>query len=36
MMEARELAYVKLGKNRRIPWEALYTLIEANTIEAAD
>jgi excisionase family DNA binding protein len=32
MMERQEVRYVKLGKSRRIPWEALYELIDKNTV----
>jgi excisionase family DNA binding protein len=32
MMDAGELAYVKLGKSRRIPWDAVLQLVEQNTV----
>lgn len=32
MMDAGELAYIKLGKSRRIAWEAVYKLVAENTI----
>lgn len=32
LMERGELAYVKLGKSRRIPWSALEGLIERNLV----
>jgi excisionase family DNA binding protein len=34
MMENGSLTYVKLGKSRRIPWDAVLKLIESNTIGA--
>ena len=30
MMDRGELAYVKLGKSRRIPWDALDELVQKN------
>lgn len=32
MMESGELAYVKLGKSRRIRWSDVLALVEQNTI----
>ena len=32
MMDAGELAYVKLGKSRRVPWGAVHELVKQNTI----
>jgi excisionase family DNA binding protein len=32
MMEAKELAYVKLGKSRRIRWSELLKLVEQHTV----
>jgi excisionase family DNA binding protein len=32
MMEGGELAYVKLGRSRRIPWAALQELVAKNTV----
>lgn len=36
MMEAGLLAYVKLGKSRRIPWDAVTNLVSQNTVGVAD
>jgi excisionase family DNA binding protein len=32
LMETGELPYVKLGKSRRVRWEDVLKLVEANTI----
>lgn len=32
LMDRGELRYVKLGKSRRIPWDALAELVQRNTI----
>ena len=32
MMEAGQLAYVKLGKSRRIPWDAVHGMVEENLV----
>lgn len=32
MMDSGELAYVKLGKSRRVPWDAVLRLVEQNTV----
>ena len=34
LMEAGQLAYVKIGKSRRIPWEAIEELVQKNTVGA--
>jgi excisionase family DNA binding protein len=34
LMDVGKLAYVKIDKARRIPWESLLELIEANTVRA--
>jgi excisionase family DNA binding protein len=34
LMEKGELRYVKIGKSRRIPWEALQELVARNTVGA--
>jgi excisionase family DNA binding protein len=36
LMDDGSLPYVKLGKSRRVPWEAVLRLVEANTISAED
>jgi excisionase family DNA binding protein len=36
MMDAGDIAYVKLGKARRIPWSELSRLIERHTVPARD
>jgi excisionase family DNA binding protein len=35
LMDAGKLRYVKIGKSRRIPWDALEELVEKNTIGTA-
>jgi len=35
MMDAGELAYVKLGKSRRVRWSDVAALIDANTVSRA-
>jgi excisionase family DNA binding protein len=32
LMDKGELRYVKLGKSRRIPWDALDELVRKNTV----
>lgn len=32
LMDGGELAYVKIGKARRIPWTALISLVKRNTV----
>ncbi|MFH1920113.1 MAG: helix-turn-helix domain-containing protein [Planctomycetota bacterium] len=32
MMDRGELAYVKLGKSRRVPWEAVIGLVKSSTV----
>jgi excisionase family DNA binding protein len=34
LMERGDLRYVKIGKSRRIPWQALDELVRRNTIGA--
>jgi excisionase family DNA binding protein len=34
LMESGQLSYVKIGKSRRIPWDAVKQLILRNTITA--
>jgi excisionase family DNA binding protein len=33
MMDAGELAYVKLGKSRRVPWDAVHRLVASNMVD---
>ena len=35
MMTAGELDYVKLGKSRRVPWDAVEAVVEKNTVRGA-
>jgi excisionase family DNA binding protein len=34
LMDQGELRYVKIGKSRRIPWEAIEELVQKNTVGA--
>jgi excisionase family DNA binding protein len=34
LMDKGDLRYVKIGKSRRIPWEALNELVQKNTVGA--
>jgi excisionase family DNA binding protein len=34
LMDAAKLRYVKIGKSRRIPWDALDELVQKNTVGA--
>jgi excisionase family DNA binding protein len=34
LMETGQLAYVKIGGSRRIPWKALHQLVERSLFEA--
>jgi excisionase family DNA binding protein len=34
MMDAGELRYVKLGRSRRVPWDALTELVQKNLVGA--
>ncbi|GAG31369.1 unnamed protein product [marine sediment metagenome] len=32
LMDQQELAYVKLGKSRRVPWDAVHRLVKQNLV----